>query len=96
VAQIARDPFPLAESSQKIASSQLDSLSTLLKSPHKLQVLEALERQANEVKVRIWNHPITAIAALIRRFRRSTGDDSRRNVERVWLGLGRQYRIPRK
>ncbi|GAA6024940.1 hypothetical protein JCM11491_000964 [Sporobolomyces phaffii] len=52
----ARDPFPLREAgtttTARIASSQLDSLSALLKSSHKLAVLRALDRQAEKVKVR--------------------------------------------
>ncbi|GAA5857930.1 hypothetical protein JCM1840_000972 [Sporobolomyces johnsonii] len=44
-----RDPFPL-EKGGTVPSSSLHSLSSLLKSPHKLEVLKALERQAAEVK----------------------------------------------
>ncbi|GAA6061473.1 hypothetical protein JCM10212_002552 [Sporobolomyces blumeae] len=46
---LPRDPFPLANGGI-LASSSLDSLSTLVKSPDKLQVLRALKRQAFEVK----------------------------------------------
>ncbi|GAA5983614.1 hypothetical protein JCM11641_007300 [Rhodosporidiobolus odoratus] len=44
-----RDPFPLDDGT-KLPSGHLESLSKLLKSQHKLEVLKALERQADEVK----------------------------------------------
>ncbi|GAA5916658.1 DNA 5'-adenosine monophosphate hydrolase [Sporobolomyces salmoneus] len=50
---LPRDPFPVEEGEKPIPSSLLDSLSTLLKSPQKLKVLKALEKQANTVKAMI-------------------------------------------
>ncbi|GAA5840487.1 hypothetical protein JCM3766R1_000302 [Sporobolomyces carnicolor] len=47
---LPRDPFPVDVGEKPIPSSLLDSLSTLLKSPQKLKVLKALEKQASQVK----------------------------------------------
>ncbi|GAA6038155.1 hypothetical protein JCM8097_005766 [Rhodosporidiobolus ruineniae] len=44
-----RDPFILS-SGEKVPSSHLESLSKLLKSDHRVEVLKALEKQAEEVK----------------------------------------------
>ncbi|GAA6007033.1 hypothetical protein JCM10207_009177 [Rhodosporidiobolus poonsookiae] len=44
-----RDPFPL-EKGGTVPSSHLESLTKLLQSEHKLEVLKALQKQAEEVK----------------------------------------------
>lgn len=46
----ARDPFKLSSGSQ-VPSPALSSLSTLLKSPDALEVLNALKKSADDVKV---------------------------------------------